>query len=140
MKGTAISGIVLDSSVAIAWALEDEQEDLANRAVELAFKSIAHLPALWFYEVQNVLAVATRRGRLTLDDAREVCDTLSTIPSRVHSPQSLGKELAISMPSGLTAYDAAYLCLARDLQVPLATLDERLVGSARSLGIPVFNL
>ena len=133
-----MAGIVLDSSVAMAWVLE-EQSVLANRAVEMAFESVAHLPTIWAYEVQNVLTIATRRGRLTLDDAREACDVLATIPARMHEPHSLGREFALATPSGLTAYDAAYLCVARDLQTPLATLDRTLREAAHALGIRLFE-
>lgn len=132
-------GIVLDSSVAMAWALEDERSGVAERAVKTAFESVAHVPALWFYEIQNVLALSVRRRRLTLDDAREACETLASIPIRVHAPRGIGWELALATPSGLTAYDAAYLCIARDMQIALATLDEPLRRTAHALGVRLFE-
>lgn len=131
--------IVLDSSVAMAWSLGDEDSSFAERAVRAAFDAVAHVPTLWLYEVQNVLALAVRRGRLTLDDAREACSMLASIPMRIHAPQGIGREFSIATPSGLTAYDAAYLCIARDTQLPLATLDVPLRQAAHALGIQLFE-
>ncbi len=131
--------IVLDSSVAMAWVLEDERNAFADRAVKSAFESVAHVPTLWLYELQNVLALAVRRRRLTLGDAREACGNLASIPTHVHGPHGIGRELAVAMPSALTAYDAAYLCIAQDTHAPLATLDEPLREAAHALGIPLFS-
>lgn len=131
--------IVLDSSVAAAWVLDDEYSSFADRAIKAAFRSSAHVPTIWIYEVQNALTFATRRKRLSLDDAREACRTLASIPTTVHAPQGLGREFALAVPSGMTAYDAAYLCLARDLQMPLATLDEPLREAAHAQGVELFE-
>lgn len=131
--------IVLDSSVAMAWALGDERSVRTERAVKRAFDGLAHVPALWLYEVQNALAVAVRRRRLTVDDAREACENLASIPTRVHAPHGIGREFAVAMPSALSAYDAAYLCIAQDTLAPLATLDEPLREAAHSLGIALFD-
>jgi predicted nucleic acid-binding protein len=134
-----MGGIVLDSSVAAAWVLDDEQSGLADAAVEAAFKDSGHVPTVWLYEVQNTLALAMRRKRIALDTAREACEVLASIPLRIHAPQGIGREFALAMPAGLTAYDAAYLCVARDLQMPLATLDVPLRDAAHALGIPLFG-
>jgi predicted nucleic acid-binding protein len=40
----------------------------------------------------------------------------------------------------LTEYDAAYLELALRLQLPLATLDARLMQAAKTVGVPWFEL
>ena len=132
-------GVVLDSSVAAAWVLPDERSAFAERAIEVAFRESAHVPTIWVYEVQNVLAFATRRKRLTLEDAREACRTLISIPAQIHAPEGIGREFALAMPSRVTAYDAAYLCVARDLHMPLATLDESLREAAHALGVDVFG-
>jgi predicted nucleic acid-binding protein len=45
--------------------------------------------------------------------------------------------VAIAQRYGLTAYDAAYLCVAERLAAPLATVDEKLATAARlHLGTP----
>jgi predicted nucleic acid-binding protein len=62
--------LVIDASVVAAWAFEEEH---AN--AELAFTRVrmeeAFVPALWWYELRNVLLVGERRGRLAeLETAR----------------------------------------------------------------------
>ncbi len=132
-------GIVLDSSAAMAWALGDEDSSFAERAVKAAFDAVAHVPTLWLYEIQNVLTLAVRRGRLTLGDAREACSMLASIPVRIQAPQGIGREFSIATPTGLTAYDAAYLCIAQDTQLPLATLHVPLRQAAHALGVQLFE-
>ena len=41
---------------------------------------------------------------------------------------------------GVTAYDAAYLLLARSEGLPLATLDRKMRKVAKTMGIPVFGV
>ncbi len=134
-----MAGIILDSSVAAAWVLGDEQSGFADAAVEVAFESTGHVPTIWIYEIQNTLALARRRRRVVLEAAQEACELLASIPLRFHRPHGLGREFALATSSGLTAYDAAYLCVARDLQMPLATLDAPLRDAAHSLGIALFK-
>jgi hypothetical protein len=40
----------------------------------------ALVPALWQQELANVLKAACTRGKLKLDAAREILDTLATLP------------------------------------------------------------
>jgi len=133
-----MSALVLDASVALSWVLH-EQEEYASIAVQAAFADGAHVPSLWVYEIQNVLALITRRGRLTLNDARTACSAIASIPTQVHAPKGLGREFSLGVQSGLTAYDASYLCIAQDLQLPIATLDEELSRAAQILGITAFH-
>jgi predicted nucleic acid-binding protein len=51
--------IVLDSSVALAWVLPDETSSRADRLLAKASReSVFWVPALWWYEVANVLGGA----------------------------------------------------------------------------------
>jgi predicted nucleic acid-binding protein len=134
-----MAGIILDSSVAAAWVLDDEQSELVDAAVKAAFEGSGHAPTIRIYEIQNMLTLARRRKRIALDAAQEACELLASIPLRFHPPQGLGREFALATSSGLTAYDAAYLCVARDLQMPLATLDTPLRDAAHSIGIALFE-
>ena len=50
-----------------------------------------------------------------------------------------GAVLAVAMAHGLTAYDAAYLALAQEHGLPLATLDQKLAQAARHEGVALLG-
>ena len=53
--------------------------------------------------------------------------------------QAFSTTLTLGREQRLAAYDAAYLELAMRLQLPLATLDERLATAANRCGVIVLN-
>lgn len=133
------AGIVLDASTTLAWAFDDEAGKYADEVLEFVTENHAVVPALWNYEIANAVLVGIRRSRLTVDDAVAFAEDLATMDIRVESggdePMTL---LAEALDSGLTAYDASYLLLARSTGLPLATRDKALVRAARKSGIDVF--
>ena len=56
---------------------------------------------------------------------------LRRLPLEDAGSGSDGAVLALAMAHGLTAYDAAYLALAQERDLPLATLDQKLAAAAR---------
>jgi predicted nucleic acid-binding protein len=60
-----LPALVLDSSVALSLAFEDECDDYARRVFEAIRKDRALAPSLWFLEVANILAVSVKRKRRT---------------------------------------------------------------------------
>jgi predicted nucleic acid-binding protein len=131
---------VLDSSVALAWLLPDEQgspaDELANRLEEGAVCA----PALWPLEVGNALITAQRRKRLTERETELLLRTVQTLPVDLDTKSagdSFAAVTACARKLGLTTYEAAYLELAQRRGLPLATLDQRLADAARKIGVPV---
>jgi len=56
---------VIDSSIALAWALPDETSKEADRFLSrMSIKNILWVAALWWYEIANALLMAQRRKRL----------------------------------------------------------------------------
>ena len=56
---------MIDSSLALAWALPDETSKEADRFLgRISVRSILWVPALWWYEMANALLMAQRRKRL----------------------------------------------------------------------------
>lgn len=118
--------VVVDCSVlsAVLWA----EPAAADAAAQLSGRSV-HAPGLIRYELANVARNKSRSGvppdvaRAGLEAFAEQKIALSEIDvSRLF-------DLAHSL--SLTAYDAAYLCLAADLRAPLVTFDQRLAEAAR---------
>jgi len=127
----ASDGVVCDASVAAAIAYG---EPLSDRAQTLVGVKRLLAPALFRYEMANILV---RKCRFAPDDAsrfeKAFLDSLR-IPIRLVDP-SWPAVVEIARENGLSAYDAAYLQLALELRVPLATLDERLGQAAAKLGV-----
>lgn len=127
---------VLDASVAISWCFEDEATPATEALLDRLGEAEAVVPALWFYEVANVLVVAERRGRLTEAQAERFIGLLGRLPIRVEPGEApMSSLLAIGRRHGLSAYDAAYLALAEHPGLPLASLDSPLRAAARRAGV-----
>jgi len=58
-------GLVIDSSVAIAWCFPDEQDEYSQSVLSALASSWAVVPDLWHLEVANTLLVGERRKRST---------------------------------------------------------------------------
>ena len=131
-------GFVLDSSVTMAWVFPDEQSTAALAMRDRLLTETAVVPAVWPFEVTNVLALGERRGRISPGDADQFLVTLQKLPIVLDTarplalPESL---LVLARSSGLSAYDAAYLELAQRLGLPLATQDKRLRQVANQIGV-----
>lgn len=135
---------VLDASVALAWVLDVPIPMEAMEArQELVKGRRALVPALWHFEVANGLFMAERRRYLTKD---EVDLALTRIESAVTGAIDTEANFvpvreAFTMARGfqLTAYDAAYLTLARQEGLPLATLDKELRAAAVKAGVALLK-
>ncbi|MBV8083734.1 MAG: type II toxin-antitoxin system VapC family toxin [Chloroflexi bacterium] len=117
---------VVDSSIAIAVAfLEPGWED-ALRSVEGA---TLFAPHLFDYEVANVTRTKlARRPELWVQYALALSRAVQLDIER--RPVQAQVALGLALTVGLSAYDASYLALARELGGQLATLDGRLARAA----------
>jgi predicted nucleic acid-binding protein len=130
--------VVLDASVAVAWAMEDELSPVADAALALVTKQEGFVPALWPWEVGNALVANWRRKRLSMSALRQALELIATLPIKRDDDTTVrawGSTLALAERLGLSLYDAAYLDLAKRRGLPLATLDEGLRKAAVAEGI-----
>ena len=130
--------IVVDASVALAWCLADEQDELTERVLQRVVADGAIAPAHWSLEVANGLWSAERRGRLGREDADRASRLLVDLDVEivpVEFATSGGAVLDTARELGLSVYDAAYLDLARFRDIPLATLDADLSRACRDAGV-----
>jgi predicted nucleic acid-binding protein len=133
-----VSVCVLDVSIAVTWFFEDEATPESWKLLDRIGEFGASVPALWLYEIANVLLMAERRGRTTQARVAEAVGQLQLLPIRVEEAASeliLREVLASARTAGLTVYDAAYLELALRLGLPLATKDASLMTAARNAGV-----
>jgi predicted nucleic acid-binding protein len=133
--------VVLDSSVALAWALPEETSDRADRLLARASNgSIFWVPALWWYEVANALTVARRRRRLAEADRARIVELYGMLTIRTDGEldaNAMWRFHALAEEYGLSAYDAAYLELALRRGLRLATFNQRMISAARKAGIRI---
>lgn len=100
----------------------------------------AFVPALWIWEVANVLALAARRGRIGGGDVAARLALMTALPIRVDDEgvaRAWRETALLAQAETLTVYDAAYLELALRLGADLATLDTELRRAAGRVGVRV---
>jgi predicted nucleic acid-binding protein len=130
---------VLDASVAVSWAFDDEDHTNAALALERIRQDEARVPSLWWYEVRNSLIVNERRRRLTEADTAVFLRALSALDVAVDQSPDEARVLAIVRRYRLTVYDAVYLELAQREEIPLATLDIKLARAARTENVQLID-
>jgi predicted nucleic acid-binding protein len=98
---------------------------------------------LWYLEVANGFAIGERRGLLNPSQSQRCLDDIQKLLADAidSSANLVSVRLALSVARTfrLTAYDAAYLEMARQEQIPLATLDKALIAAAANVGVPLFR-
>ena len=134
-------GLVIDSSVALAWCFPDEQDTYSQAVLDVLASETAIVPELWHLEVANTLVVGERRKRTTQANTVTWLGFLSSLPIEVEEEtkaHAFGDTISLARDHGLSAYDAAYLELAMRRGLPLATLDDKLKAAAQAAGVPIY--
>ncbi len=135
--------LVVDASVALAWALPDESSAYADAVLAVVEQEGLRVPELWAREIANGLAVAYLRKRITPADETAFLVALSRLRIEVEEPSAaltvIRDGTAPAMRYGLTAYDAAYVDLASRERLTLATLDTAMRKAAEQSGITIFR-
>ena len=127
--------VVLDASMALSFVLADEFTPASKRALNSIADEGAEVPSLWDFEVLNGLRAAGRRRRLTAAALTNAIHGLQALPiERDRRPVDGLRLTSLSIEFDLSVYDAAYLALALDADLALATLDRRLTSAAKAAG------
>jgi predicted nucleic acid-binding protein len=133
---------VLDSSVALSWAFEDEASPSTEALLDRASREGAIVPDLWYVELANVLVGVERRGRLTSEKVALFVRTIDALRLQVDpltTARTFGEIRSLALAERLTTYDATYLDLAMRRGLPPATLDADLVRAASRRGAPILS-
>jgi len=130
--------IVVDASMAMSWCLDDEATPATDALIARVRSEGGVAPSLWRYETCNALVMGVRRKRLKEADVARLLDLLDGLPITAEiDPPNTKRLTSLALAHGLTVYDAAYLALALDRGLPLATLDDPLTKAARKAGVAV---
>ena len=128
---------VVDASMAAAWILPDEHSAAAE-ALMPSSTAPGRIPSLFWHEMRNLALIAERGGRLAAGEALAALARLRRLPLDDADSRDAAV-LTLANKHRLTAYDAAYLAVALDQSLPLATLDRRLAAAAAAEGVAVLG-
>lgn len=126
---------MVDASVTASWIFSDERDTYSVRVAERVAAAGAVVPALWRWEMQNLLLSALRSKRIDADALAQYVSDLGELNIVFDFAPGFGTELAIARKYGLTVYDAAYLELAMHRNYKLATKDSELKKAAEAAGV-----
>jgi predicted nucleic acid-binding protein len=137
-----VTAFVLDASIALAWCFADEATPATDALLDRLADEEAVAPVLWRIEVANALAMAERRGRLSVAGLTRSVGLLQRLAVALDpegSERAFRELLDLARSERLTVYDAAYLELALRLGLPLASKDSKLRQAAAGLGLTVLG-
>lgn len=140
--GSAVNGFVLDCSVVMAWCFEDESDAYAQHVLLAMEETPALVPAIWPYEVANVMTIGLRYGRANASSCLRALVLFDSLPISIAGAPSVGDIRKLQVAAErlkLTSFDAAYVELAIDAGVPLSTLDGAQREAARRAGVKLFK-
>jgi len=121
--------IVIDAS-ALAAVVFDEPKAV-EVAAQLDTAQRIDAPAFLWYEMASVCVKKIRHHPDDADGLRRALREATELPVSIHPVDPLDA-VAVAHETGLSAYDASYLWLARHLGFDLVTLDERLRAVAEA--------
>jgi len=133
-----MADFILDTSVTMAWCFSDEATPYADAVLDSLSKQSALAPGIWPLEVSNVLLVAERKERIAPEDSERFLKLLSALPIRVENltaKRMFDAVLLSARAQELSSYDAAYLDLAIQNGLEIATLDHALRAAAAQKGV-----
>jgi predicted nucleic acid-binding protein len=130
---------VADCSIAIGWIHPSQSAEISKNLLEAAKGGAAvHVPSIWHLEIANALLVAVRRKLMTEAHRQAglaLFGQLRLVIDHETSAVAFSSISELAAKYMLSAYDAAYLELARRKSLPLGTRDEPLKAAAKKSGV-----
>lgn len=125
--------IVVDTNIISYFYLEGEYTKLAEKA----FKKDPDwaVPLLWISEFRNVLAYYIHKEILTLEDALQIVGEAESLLSGKEYAVNSASILELVNQSECTSYDCEFVALAHDLDLPLVTVDKKVLAHFPSTAI-----
>ena len=117
--------IVADTNLMAYLYIEGAFNQIARQVVLRDPEWVA--PVLWRSELRNTLIKSQRGGIIGRNDAFRIMADAEWMMSGNEYDVSSDDVLEIASSSGCSAYDAEFIFVARELGVPLLTLDRELL-------------
>lgn len=118
--------LVVDASVALKWFVDEINTEKALEVRDYLKKEATPIvPALFFYEIANVLRYKPEFGS---KDVKKIIKTLIDFQFRIEPFEERIANLTIDLAYqyGITIYDASYIAIGRRNQIKVITADEKL--------------
>ena len=129
-----MAGLVIDTSVAVAWCLRDEERTAeADTIVSRLLDETGIVPGLFWHEMRNVLVRAERTGRIDKLSAERHLRRLHDLFLITDNDQDDETTIDLARRHNLTAYDAAYLETAHRYRAHLSTFDKSLSKAVKDI-------
>lgn len=130
---------VLDASAMLRLFLEDGPmpEGLLEAIGQAeSGESLFIVPELFWVETAQVLHRRRRVGQLDSKELKRMWQDVQGLPAQSvrHAPY-ITPALALAESHELSVYDALYLAIAYDLQIPLLSADKKLHNAAATLNL-----
>lgn len=136
MKGS----FILDRSVAVAWCFEDETSAYTESVLASLTEVKAIVPKLWYIEIANILLMEQKRGRINDNGIFHFLSLLEKLPIIDDKTDCTIIDLVmLSQKYQLTSYDGYYLSLCLQYNLPLATMDKKLISALQSAGGKIYQ-
>ena len=98
------------------------------------------VPTLWRSEFRNILAAYLRRGTLTFHQAVQLQGEAEALVSGMEYVVDSLSVLELVRDSDCSAYDCEFVALARSLEVPLASMDRKLIRAFPTVAVAIDRL
>lgn len=128
--------IVTDTSILIAIILNEPSKPAI---IEMTFGHTLIGPESIRWEMGNAFSAMFKQNRISLRIAQKALDVFEIIPMR-YIDVDFKHALKLSHENDIYAYDAYFLDCAMRHKAPLLTLDTRMTGKAKTLGIKVMEI
>ena len=123
-----MTGFVVDASVAAKWCFPEPDSEQASLLLDRDI--MLYAPDLIYAEVGNVAWKHCQRKQCSPQQAQQALELLGQAHIAITPVTDLmAATLQIASTYGRSFYDATYLALAVELDVPLITADEKFVNT-----------
>ena len=129
--------IVVDTNVIGYLYLASERSEQAERALMKDSDWVA--PLLWRSELRNVLATYLHENFIALEDALHVIQEAEALMQDGEYEITSAQVLRLAASSGCSAYDCEFVALADDLNVPLVTVDRKILAQFPNIAVALYD-
>jgi predicted nucleic acid-binding protein len=134
-----LNDYVVDASIVIQHLITDRYTPNVDALFEQLNQDVRlHAPEFCVVECTNILWKNVRRSTLPQDRALDLATDVANLQiTFANINELLQSALEIGLRQGLAVYDSVYIALARALNCPLITDDEKQAKAASSEGVRV---